>query len=443
MKTPKLVKRVLNKFVKDSSFILTAEHKDCLDILENSNRNLIITGKAGTGKSLLIQYFRSHTKKKVVVLAPTGIAALNIRGQTIHSFFSFPPRLIEPKAIRRIGGKRIFADLDCLIIDEISMVRADLLDGIEKFLRLNGRDEKLPFGGIQIVFVGDLYQLPPVLTNEDFSLYSQLYDSPYFFSANSFNLNDFSAIELKTVFRQKERDFIDFLNRVRINDVSIESFEFINKRIAGSPIQNRDHVILCTINKTAENVNLSRLNSIKKPEFIYKAAVEGDFPTEDRNLPVDLELRLKEGARVLFVKNDPGGKWVNGTLGVVCKLEEDLIKVKIDETREVVDVYIAQWDNVKYEYDQESDELKEKVIGKLKQYPLRLAWAITIHKSQGMSLEKVCLDFSRSPFAHGQTYVALSRCRSLGGIILTKKIWPNDVLIDERIVEFHRRLSKV
>lgn len=443
LKKDSLVKRILNKFVKDNSFILTAEHKDCLDILENSNRNLIITGKAGTGKSLLIQYFRSHTKKKVVVLAPTGIAALNIRGQTIHSFFGFPPRLIEPKAIRRIAGKRIFADLDCLIIDEISMVRADLLDGIEKFLRLNGRDEKRPFGGIQIVFVGDLYQLPPVLTNEDFSLYSQLYDSPYFFSANSFNLDDFSAIELKTVFRQKERDFIDFLNRVRTNDVSIESFEFINKKIVNSPIQNRDHVILCTINKTAENINLSKLSKIKKTEFIFKAAVEGDFPTEDRNLPVDLELRLKEGARVLFVKNDPGGKWVNGTLGVVYRLGKDLIKVKIDETSEVVDVYIAEWDNIRYEYDQDSDELQEKIIGRLKQYPLRLAWAITIHKSQGMSLDKVCLDFSRSPFAHGQTYVALSRCRSLEGIVLTKKIWPNDVLIDERIVEFHKRLSKV
>ncbi|HUW22195.1 MAG TPA: AAA family ATPase [Candidatus Bathyarchaeia archaeon] len=440
MSQPKIFKKILNKFKRDNAYVLTEEHKKCLEILENTNQNLFIIGKAGTGKSMLIQYFRNQTKKKVVVLAPTGIAALNIRGQTIHSFFGFPPRLIEPKAIRRTG-KRIFADLDCLVIDEISMVRADLFDGVDRFLRLNGRDERLPFGGIQVVIVGDLYQLPPVITYQDISTYSQLYDSPYFFSANSFELDDFNVIELKTIFRQKELHFIEFLNQVRSGDVSADTFSLINQRVTAKQPPG-SHIVLCTVNKTAEAINQRKLDKIKKPLFVYQAAIEGDFPTENRNLPVDLELKLKKGARVLFVKNDPGRRWVNGTLGKVDELAEDLIEVKINETKKIVAVDINEWDNIEYEYNQETGGLVEKVIGKLKQYPLRLAWAITVHKSQGMSLDKVCVDFSRSPFAHGQTYVALSRCRSLEGIILTKRIWRNDILIDERITEFHKRLLR-
>lgn len=441
MTTGLSINKLLKKFKKEP-YVVTEEHRQCLEILENSKNNLFITGKAGTGKSLLIQYFRSHTKKKMAVLAPTGIAALNIRGQTIHSFFGFPPRLIELKAINKIGNNRIFSDLDCLIIDEISMVRADLLDGIDKFLRLNGKDRALPFGGIQMVFVGDLYQLPPVITNEDMLIYSQLYDSPYFFSANSFNLSNFNVIELKTVFRQKEIEFINFLNNIRTNETSLENFELINQKVVGSLPEKQEHIVLCTINKTAEGINLAKLEEIKKPVFVYKAVVEDDFPTEDRTLPVDMELKLKVGAKVLFVKNDAGGRWVNGTLGTVEQLKEDLIKIKVDESGKAVNVNIAEWDNIRYEYDEETGGLKEKVIGKLKQYPLKLAWAITIHKSQGMSLDKVCLDFSRSPFTHGQTYVALSRCRTLKGIIMTKKIYPNDVLIDERIVQFYKRLQR-
>lgn len=434
-----MIKQLIAKLLNNNKFILTKEHRECLDLLNNSSENLILTGKAGTGKSTLIQYFRSNTKKKAVILAPTGIAALNCRGQTIHSFFGFPPRLINLKAIYP-GNRRLFKDLDMIIIDEISMVRADLLDGIDKFLRLNGKDKKLPFGGIQMVFVGDLYQLPPVVTYEESQLFNVYYDCPYFFSANSFNRDLFTLIELTTIFRQKQEDFINFLNTVRNGEVSLSSLEYVNKRLSQKEIKD-SHITLCTTNKVAQGLNLTKLEKIHKPLFKYNASVEGDFPTEDRTLPAELELKLKVGAKVLFVKNDKGGLWVNGTLGKVHKLAEKGIKVKIDGSGKIVDVYIDYWDNIRYEYDDDKGEIVEKVIGKLKQYPLRLAWAITIHKSQGMTFDNVCLDFRRSPFAHGQTYVALSRCRSLEGIILTKKIYPNDIIIDERILDFHKRIS--
>ncbi len=432
--------KIVSKIKKQQKYVLTDDIKKCLDLLENTDQNLFITGKAGTGKSLLIQYFRSHTSKKVAILAPTGIAALNARGQTIHSFFGFPPCLIESKAIRKSNNNRLFADLDCLIIDEISMVRADLIDGIDKFLRLNGRDSNVSFGGIRIVFVGDLYQLPPVLRTEESVRYYDLYSSPYFFSANSFQPEDFIIVELTNIFRQSEREFIDFLNHVRTGEIEASRFDIVNQKVVDN-INYDKHTVLCTINKTANDINQTKLNEINKPQFTYKARIEGDFPIDDQNLPVELDLMLKEKAKVLFVKNDPGGRWVNGTLGVVTELGENLIKVKIDNDV-IVEIEKAEWNKIKYVINSDTGDLEEKIIGKLIQYPLRLAWAITIHKSQGMTLNKVCLDFRRSPFAHGQTYVALSRCRSLDGLVMTRRIWPNDILIDDRIVDFHRRFIK-
>ncbi|MDO8551497.1 MAG: DEAD/DEAH box helicase [bacterium] len=442
MRNASIIKKIAKRFQKKEIFILTEEYQKCLEVLKNTDQNLFITGKAGTGKSSFIQYFRQNTNKKVVVLAPTGIAALNCHGQTIHSFFGFPPRMINLAAIRKNPNNRVFADLDCLVIDEISMVRADLLDGIDKFLRLNGKDSGLPFGGIQVVFVGDLYQLPPVVTHEEFDLYSSSYDSPYFFSANSFSLDRFQVIELETIFRQNDKTFIDFLNKIRTGETSKEIFDLINQKVVSGSFDKKRHIVLCATNKVTDDLNMAKLETIKKPLFVFKAEVDGNFPTEDRTLPVDLELKLKIGARVLFVKNDLRRRWVNGTLGNIHKLGGNLIKVQIDSTGEIVEVEQEEWDNIRYDYDEKIGGLKETVIGTLHQYPLRLAWAITIHRSQGMTLDKVCLDFSRSPFAHGQTYVALSRCRSLEGLILTRRIWPNDIVIDDRIVEFHNKLLK-
>jgi ATP-dependent exoDNAse (exonuclease V) alpha subunit len=420
-------------------FILTDEHKICLDYLENTNQNLFISGKAGTGKTSLIHHFRSITKKKVVVLAPTGIAALNIKGQTIHSFFKFPPRMIQANTISRVSNERIYMDIDCIVIDEISMVRADILDGIDRFLRLHGRDKNMPFGGVQIIVVGDMYQLPPVVSREEYEVFNRVYDSPYFFNAKSFNSLNLLYIELQTVFRQKELDYISLLNSVRTGNVTAETLKLVNDRVKPEKV-NDSYVILCTTNKVVEAINNNHLIALKTPEFKYDARIEGMFPTEERNLPVEIELKLKVGARVLFVKNDNEGQWVNGTTGIVEKLEKDNIMVKIDGSGKEVSVHKDTWENIRYNLDETSGEIKSKPIGKLTQYPLKLAWAITIHKSQGMSFDKVCLDFSKSPFTHGQTYVALSRCRTLDGLILTRKIWPNDILIDERITSFYRRL---
>jgi len=438
-----MLKKIQEFLTGSHTFTLTQEFKDAVDSIELTNENLFITGKAGTGKSTLIEYVRNNTEKKLVVLAPTGLAAINIHGQTIHSFFQLPPRLITHDAIKKVYNDRIYKDVDTIIIDEISMVRADVIDGIDYFLRINGKDRNLPFGGVQMVFVGDLYQLPPVLRREEMGVFSQLYDSPYFFSADAFNLRSFSLIELSTIFRQKDTSFIELLNTIRVGKTNTQILEPINVRFDQKKIINRSkYTTLTATNAVANAINESELNKIDSEEYSYNAIIEGNFPTENTTLPAEVELKLKKGARVMFVKNDKGRMWVNGTIGIVESVSEEGIKVKIDEANrsEIVDVPIEEWENIKYEIDPKTDQIKEKILGVFKQYPLRLAWAITIHKSQGMTFDKVNIDFSSSPFAHGQTYVALSRCRSINGIVLSKKIYPNDVIVDERIIEFSKRI---
>ena len=262
----------------------------------------------------------------------------------------------------------------------------------------------------------------------------------HFFDANSFSIDNFENIELTTIFRQKQLQFIEILNKIRNGNISFPDLNIINQRVTTEPIPE-SHIILTTTNSVAQSINQTKLNNIKGKEFSYLGSTEGIFPTEDRYLPVEMDLKLKKGARVLFVKNDREGKWVNGTLGEVEKLGKDKIQVRLDESNTVVNVEIEEWDNIEYGPDKDTEEIREIVIGKLKQYPLKLAWAITIHKSQGMSFDKVCLDFTRSPFTHGQTYVALSRARKLEGLLLTKRIFPNDILIDERILDFYQRLK--
>ncbi len=436
-----MFKKIQSFISGNDGFSLTQEFKDAIDSIELTNENLFITGKAGTGKSTLIEYVRNHTKKKIAVLAPTGLSAINVRGQTIHSFFHLPPRLITRDSLKRPYDDRIYKDVDTIIIDEISMVRADVIDGIDTFLRMNGKDKNLPFGGVQMVFVGDLYQLPPVLRREEMSVFSQLYESPYFFSADAFSLRNFSMIELKTIFRQKDISFIEMLNHIRVGNVDSQILEPINARLSDKVIDRSKYITLTTTNNVAQSINESELNKIDSAVYTFTAKIEGKFPTENTALPVELELKLKKGARVMFVKNDKGRMWVNGTVGKVHEVTNESIKVAIDEPgrSEIVDVPIEEWENIKYEMDPYTRELKEKVVGVLKQYPLRLAWAITIHKSQGMTFDRVNIDFSKSPFIHGQTYVALSRCRTIKGILLSKKVYPNDVIVDDRIVEFSKR----
>lgn len=423
----------------EGELVVTDELSEFLYLLENTHENYFITGKAGTGKTTLIEMFRKMTRKKVVVLAPTGLAAINARGQTIHSFFKFPPRMLHEQMIRKHNDNSLYTDIDTIIIDEASMLRADMLDAIDKFLRKNAKDKNQPFGGIQIVLVGDLFQLPPVVSREENDIYYSFYETPYFFSANCFSSYLFTTLLLDKVFRQADEEFVNVLNTIRDGNASIETLLPINSRIKKDNFV-QDHIILCTTNAAAENINQIKLDAISASEHEYQAILEGSFKENDRYLPVNPILKLKKNARVLFIKNDPGGKWVNGTLGTVHKLKENYIQVKLDNG-EIVDVEKETWMDIRYKYNENDKELQEETVGKVYQYPLKLAWAITIHKSQGMTFDKVCLDFRRSPFAHGQTYVALSRCRTLEGITLTKNIYPNDVLVDSRIVEFYQRTS--
>lgn len=431
----------------EETFEITQEFQDCIDTMENTSLNLFIAGKAGTGKSTLIDYFRNTTKKKAVILAPTGLAAINVKGQTIHSFFHLPPRFIDPSVPARRSNSRIYRDLDTVIIDEISMVRADLFDGLDRFLRVNGKDKNLPFGGVQIIVVGDLYQLPPILTREETHIFNQFFETPYFFSANAFASGNFSMIELGHIFRQKDEQYISLLNKIRIGTVTSEDLEPINARVVTKDYEKvrREFITLATTNSVVAGINDSELNKIDGPLFTYTATIEGDFPTEDRVLPVDMELNLKKGARVIFIKNDKARRWVNGTSGVVHTIDEKSITVKLDEEgfHDVVTVPLEEWENIKYEYNEDEQTVIPNVLGVLKQYPLKLAWAITIHKSQGMTFSKANIDFSRSPFTHGQTYVALSRCRTLDGMVVTKKIYPNDVIVDPRIVDFSKKIYRM
>jgi ATP-dependent exoDNAse (exonuclease V) alpha subunit len=442
------IKKIKDLITGESkTYTLTQELSDCIESMENSNINLFITGKAGTGKSTLIEYFRNTTKKKTVVLAPTGLAAINVRGQTIHSFFHFPPHFTDPNQIPNLSNSRIYRDLDTIIIDEISMVRADIFDRIDKFLRVNGRDKNLPFGGIQMIVVGDLYQLPPIVTNNEKYVFSQFYESPYFFSSNVFSVARFSIIELSNIFRQKDEKYITLLNKVRTGQVTVNDLEMINERVVTKDYEKirRYYITLATTNSVVAAINDSELNKINEPLFSYQAEIEGIFPTEEKVLPVELDLKLKKGARVIFVKNDKGRRWVNGTTGTIFELTKDTIKVKLDESgfHEIVTVDIEEWENIKYEYDEEKGNVEPIVLGKLKQYPIRLAWSITIHKSQGMTFDRANIDFSKSPFAHGQAYVALSRCRTIEGMVVTKKIYPNDVIVDPRVVSFSEKLKRM
>lgn len=432
-----LVKKILGM---EATVELDEEGKKVVDLFEKTSNNYFLTGNAGTGKSTLVNYFRTHTKKKVAVLAPTGLAAINVRGQTIHSFFHFPPRMLTQETVHRIKyNSRLFKQLDTIVIDEASMIRADMLDAIDWFLRKHGKDKNLPFGGIQLILVGDLFQLPPVLTYSEMSVFSQLYTSPYFFSAQAYQQSDFQTLKLTKIFRQHDEHFISVLNQIRYGDVSMEALEPINKRVQkkASFFTTQIPVTLATTNKVVQEINTSRLATINKDEHTFTATIENEFPQQEAYFPVEMDLKLKEGARVMFVKN--GGTWVNGSLGVVHKLEKNQILVKMDVSNEVISVPLEEWEHVRYEYNETTETVEASVLGRLKQYPLRLAWAITVHKSQGMTFDTVKIDYSKSPFTHGQTYVALSRCRTLDGLTLTKDIYPNDVIVDQRVIEFMRK----
>lgn len=414
--------------------------KYALDVLEKSSQSLFLTGKAGTGKSTLLQLFRSTTRKKMVVLAPTGIAALNVQGQTIHSFFGFPPRYIQAKDITKHFAKKWFKRIEVLVIDEISMVRADLLDAIDRSLRLN-RENSLPFGGVQMVFIGDLFQLPPVIaSDEERRFFEMTYDTPYFFSANVLQGFEFEKMELNKVYRQEQRHFLRLLEAVRHNSVDWEDLEDLNQRYEPKFEPEQSFITLSPRNFKVDLINRRELTNLLAPEMSFVAKVQGEF--DPKQYPTEMELRLKEGAQVMFIKNDPEGNYVNGTIGKVTGFNAEGIQVFSDEkgSPKVITVVPVRWEIIRYRPSKEdSNEIEAEVIGTFEQYPLRLAWAVTIHKSQGKTFDKVIIDMDKGAFEFGQTYVALSRCRTLEGIVLRQKLQPSDILTDERVVDYYER----
>lgn len=422
---------------------INKEFKKALDLLENTSKNILITGRAGTGKSTLLDYFRRKTRKKVVVLAPTGVAAVNVKGETIHSFFRFKPNttLEKIKKIKSRKAARIYQEIDTIIIDEISMVRADLLDCVDRFLRLNGKDPDLPFGGIQMVFIGDLYQLPPVVLRKEREIFNSFYKSSYFFDARVFEHLNMEFVELQKVYRQKDKQFIKLLNAIRNNTVTEKDLEIINQKV--KPDIDLNHlnyyIYLTSTNKLAAKINHGQLERIKAELHVYNGILEGKF--DEKYLPTDLELKIKPGAQVMLLNNDEHGRWVNGTIGRVVEIinmgeaGEDIIMVELPEGN-IEEVYPYKWELFHFQLNPKTRNLEAKVIGHFIQYPLKLAWAITIHKSQGKTFDRVIIDVSGGIFACGQIYVALSRCRTLEGIILRKPIERKHIFMDREIVDF-------
>lgn len=421
---------------------ITEEFESAFKMMNAGLRHIFLTGQAGTGKSTLLKYFRENTQRKFAVLAPTGVAALNVHGQTIHSFFGFNPQ-IKPELVRKAPADKIklFKNLEVIVIDEISMVRADLLDCVDKALRLN-RKSKEPFGGVKMIFIGDLYQLPPIVTRYEEDYFKQRYGSPYFFSAEVMKYLDFQLIELKKVHRQQDEDFVKLLNRVR--DGLVEEVDVLKWNDLHDPYfdpEFSDCVHLTTTNKMAEERNKLELKKLSGKEKKLKAISEGSVG--DRKLPSDAQLSLKVGARIMFTMNDATRRWVNGSLGTVVEISKDkvpVLTVQLDDGKEV-EVKRHTWEIFHYVADVDGD-IEQEVVGTYTQYPLTLAWAVTIHKAQGKTFDKVLVDMGWGAFAHGQMYVALSRATSFHGITLLRPFRKKDVILDSVVVDFMKNMSK-
>ena len=430
--------------------ITNSHFKLAFDALEYTKECIFITGKAGTGKSTLLKHFVANTKKQCVVLAPTGIAAINVGGSTIHSFFRLPfrPIMENDEEIHRFAKSsekfKILNKLDTLIIDEVSMLRADIIDAIDQSLRLNCARPDLPFGGKQIIFFGDLFQLEPVVQNNEVEnyMFNEYYDSHYFFSAKIFKELHMHCVELRKVYRQNDQDFIDLLDSIRLNRAEEYELQKLNSRVDRyfEPTREDLYVTLCTRNNIASGINESELNKLAGNEWVFSGKVEDDF--SDKNLPTDLHLVLKEGAQIIFIKNHASGKWVNGTIAKIHSMSEDKIEVQL-QNGEIEEVKKEVWENKRYKWDGSTRKIKSEVIGRFTQFPMKLAWAITIHKSQGLTFDKMILELGGGTFAHGQLYVALSRCRSLQGMVLREPIKKRDIIIDDRVIDFARNFASL
>lgn len=439
-------------------FVLDTDNKefqDALQLITYTRQSVFLTGKAGTGKSTFLKYICEHTKKKHIVLAPTGIAAINAGGVTLHSFFKLPFRPIMPDdPDLSIQGGRIFdffkyrkehrkilSEVELVIIDEISMVRADIIDCIDRILRVYSQNTRLPFGGKQLLFVGDVFQLEPVVPSDQREILSLFYQSPFFFSARVFKEINLVPIELQKVYRQNDPVFINILNRIRSNTARPEELKTLNERVFPSftPQEEDMYITLATRRDQVDFINEKKLAELPGDEFISNGIIEGDFP--ESSLPTQLNLAIKEQAQVIFIDNDPERRWVNGTIGRVSGIDDTgNVYVLLENGAEHL-VERASWRNYKYRYNEEEKRIEEEIVGTFEQLPIRLAWAITIHKSQGLTFSRVVVDLSKGVFAGGQTYVALSRCTSLEGLVLKSKISPHDIFVRKEIEQFSRQFN--
>lgn len=421
----------------------TEEHRAALEYARHGEGHLFVTGRAGTGKSTLLQSLREMLEGELVVLAPTGLAAVNVGGQTIHSFFGLPPRLIRADDIRRSRNGRVMRRLDLVIIDEVSMVRSDLMAAIDQSLRLNRGRPREPFGGCRLLMFGDLHQLPPVVQEAEVAEHlDSNFGGPFFFSVPSLLEGAGTAlIELTQVFRQQDQALIRVLNRVRDGEADEEDLNALNERVA--PIrtlsEGEPYVILTPTNAAAQRINMAYLDALPGQARSYEAGITGEFSPSAH--PTDMTLVLKPGAKVILLRNDAERRWVNGTIARISRLEERQVWVEIDGKE--YEIEPVAWEARRYAYDQIQERTVETVAGTFKQFPVRLAWALTIHKSQGLTLDRVYIDLGRGTFAHGQAYVALSRCRTMEGLALARPLRPKDILFDRSAMGYRDRFDRI
>ena len=408
----------------------TAEYEAALDFAQSGSGHLFVTGRAGTGKSTLLRCLRDTIKAETVVVAPTGLAAVNVGGQTIHSFFGLPPRLIRAEDVKRSRNGRVMRRLELLILDEVSMVRSDLMAAIDLSLRINRGRPREPFGGVRLLMFGDLHQLPPVVTDHEVAEHLEsVHGGPFFFSIDALTEGaGTTLLELEQVFRQSDETLLHVLNRVRDGEADENDLSVLNDRV--NPVrtlgEGDPYVILTPTNAAAQRINMAYLDALQSQAHSYEAGVTGEFNTASQ--PTDQILVLKPGAKVILLRNDPDRRWVNGTIARVSRLNEKQVFIEISGRE--YEVEPVSWESRRYAFDQTAEKVVETVAGTFKQFPLRLAWALTIHKSQGLTLDRVYIDLGRGTFAHGQAYVALSRCRSLEGLALARPLRPSDILFD-------------